>query len=361
MTAGTLQPEPGDGRAEAPLPSPEVIEPIAARVRGIVDALDRALLGQHEVHELVVVGVLSQGHVLLEGMPGLGKTQMIHSLAQLLGLDFGRVQFTPDLMPSDIVGSSILQTSSDGRREMEFRPGPVFTNLLLADEINRASPKTQSALLEAMQEHRVTVLGQTRPLPEPFFVLASQNPVETEGTYPLPEAQLDRFLFKLEIRMPDAAVLEEIVQTRRRGQPPVLDALVDASSLADTFAVLEQVVLPPAVARYIAALVRGTHPDAESAPDLVQRMVRYGASPRAAIAFGEAARARALLAGRPSVGFEDVRTVAHPILAHRVILTHEARFERVTPASVVDAVLERIPTAPGALPRSAKLVEGAVT
>ncbi|MBN9524394.1 AAA family ATPase, partial [bacterium] len=203
-----------------PLLEPDELAPAAALAGRLLDQLDAMLLGRPALHRLVLIGILSRGHVLLEGVPGVGKTALVKALSHLLDLDFKRVQFTPDLMPGDVLGSHILQDVAGAGREMVFRPGPVFTHLLLADEVNRASPKTQSALLEAMQERCVTLLGTTRPLPDPFFVLATQNPIELEGTYPLPEAQLDRFLFKLVVEPADAATLDRIISTRRRGEPP---------------------------------------------------------------------------------------------------------------------------------------------
>ena len=268
--------------------------------------MDQVLLGRSQLHRMVLSGILSRGHILLEGLPGVGKTALIKALGQILNLQFRRVQFTPDLMPSDILGTHILRETAGGGREMTFQSGPVFTNILLADEINRASPKTQSALLEAMQERSVTLLGNTRMLPDPFFVLASQNPIELEGTYPLPEAQLDRFLFKLTVSDVSVDVLEEIISTRRRGEPPVPAAPVSAEELSRLFAVMERVYLPRAVSRYIARLVAASHPGNPEATADVAAYVTYGTSPRAAIAMAEAARAYALLAGRPSVGFEDV-------------------------------------------------------
>jgi MoxR-like ATPase len=326
-----------------------------ATLRRVSAALDSVLIGQHRVHHMVLVGVLSRGHVLLEGMPGLGKTTLIRALGTLLGLDFKRVQFTPDLMPGDIVGSSILQQTSGGHREMIFQPGPIFTNILLADEINRASPKTQSALLEAMQESRATVQGRTHVLPDPFFVLASQNPVELEGTYPLPEAQLDRFLLKVLVEMPGADVLEEIITTRRHGAAPDLAPVAGPQDVAALFAAMHAVVLPRPVARYIGRLVIATHPTGADAPDLVKRFVRHGASPRAAIALGEASRAAAMLAGRSTVGFEDVRSVAAPVLRHRMILGYEAGLERVSADDVVQQLLARVDEVPGALPKGVSL------
>jgi MoxR-like ATPase len=225
---------------------------------------------------------------------------------------------------------------------MIFEPGPVFTNILLADEINRASPKTQSAMLETMQEHSVTLRGQTRPLPDPFFVLASQNPIEMEGTYPLPEAQLDRFLFRVMFDAVDAPVLQNIITGRRRGNVPAPEWQLDADDLKYLFTVMENIFLPKPVASYIARLVSATHPDNAEAPEPVTRYVQYGASPRAAIAMAEAARAHALVDGRPTVGFEDVRAIARPVLNHRLILNYQARFDRMDAHGVLDQLLESL-------------------
>jgi MoxR-like ATPase len=318
-----------------PLLQPQELKPAVDLANRLLDQLDRMLLGRSDLHRLVLVGILSRGHVLLEGVPGVGKTALVKALSQLLGLDFKRVQFTPDLMPGDILGTHILQETTDGKREMTFRPGPVFTNLLLADEINRASPKTQSALLESMQERAVTLLGTTRPLPEPFFVLASQNPIELEGTYPLPEAQLDRFLFKLIVSTVDAEVLNQIISTRRRGEPPAPDWVMSAAELEQLFRIMERVFLPRPVARYIARLVAATHPQAAEATERVRGYVTYGASPRAAIAIAEAARGYALLAGRPTVGFDDVKAVTPSVLNHRLILNYKARLDQVDAFAVV--------------------------
>ncbi|MDX2033040.1 MAG: AAA family ATPase [Blastocatellia bacterium] len=321
------------------LPQPEDLIPAVERANRILAQLDRILLGRSELHRLVLTGILSRGHILLEGLPGVGKTALVKALGELLHLEFNRVQFTPDLMPSDILGAHILQETAEGRRTMEFHPGPIFTNLLLADEINRASPKTQSALLEAMQERSVTLLGATRPLPDPFFVLASQNPIELEGTYPLPEAQLDRFLFKLHVTGADVDALDQIISTRRRGEVPAPEFRVSREELQEVFAVMDRIFLPRPVSRYIARLVAATHTDGAEATDAVRSYVGYGASPRAAIAIAEAARAFALLAGRPTVGFEDVKAVAAPVLNHRLVLNYKARFDGVTAATILDGLL----------------------
>lgn len=323
------------------LPSPEEIEAAVALTQRTLGELDRLLLGRADFHRLVLVGILSRGHILLEGVPGVGKTALIKALGEILQVQFNRVQFTPDLMPSDILGSHILQETASGERQMVFQPGPIFTQILLADEINRASPKTQSALLEAMQERSVTLLGTTRSLPSPFFVIASQNPIELEGTYPLPEAQLDRFLFKLTVGGPAADVLEGIITSRRRGEPPAVETHLSQDDLEGLFEVLDRIYLPRAVARYIAQLVASSHPG-DAAPANISQYVDYGASPRAAIAMAEASRALALLNGRPTVGFEDVREVAPAVLSHRLILNYQAGFEGVSAASLVDELLQSV-------------------
>jgi MoxR-like ATPase len=328
---------------------PAEVERGAALARELCEGLDRALLGQQELTRLFVTALLARGHVLLEGLPGLGKTELVKALSRLLGLDFRRLQFTPDLLPGDVTGGHILEESEAGRR-LVFHPGPVFTHLLLADEINRASPKTQSALLEAMQERRVTVLGETRELEEPFLVLATQNPIELEGTYPLPEAQLDRFLFKLEVARPDRATLERIVSERHGGRPPELDEVTDRSGLRELHALVDRVHLPRAVASYVSRLVDATHPDSDLAPQEVREYVRHGASPRAAIAIVEAARAHALLAGKPGVGFDDIHAVAVPCIAHRVVLDYRARLDGLDGAGLVRAVLAGVGELDEALP-----------
>ena len=319
--------------------TPEQLAAATDLTRRALAELDRILLGRADLHRLVLAGILSRGHILLEGLPGLGKTALVKAVGDILRLDFKRVQFTPDLMPADILGAHILQETGAGRREMTFQPGPVFTNILLADEINRASPKTQSALLETMQERSVTLLGQTRPLPAPFFVLASQNPIELEGTYPLPEAQLDRFLFRLLVQNVDVEILNRIISSRRRGEPPAPAWSMSREELDLLFRTMDGVFLPQTVARYVARLVAATHPDGPQATEAVRAYVLYGASPRAAIAIAEAARACALIDGRPTAGFEDVKRVAGPVMNHRLILNYKARFDQMTPTRLLDELV----------------------
>jgi len=337
---------------------PEELQPATDLARKTLEQLDRILLGRSELHRLVLIGILSRGHVLLEGLPGLGKTALVRTVGQILKLDFKRVQFTPDLMPGDVLGAHILQETASGKREMVFQPGPVFTNILLADEINRASPKTQSAMLETMQEGSVTLLGTTRALPQPFFVLASQNPIELEGTYPLPEAQLDRFLFRLLFDNVDAEVLVRIISERRRGELPAPTWQMERQQLEQLFQVMGRIYLPRPVSRYIARLIAATHPGAAEATDAVNKYINYGASPRAAIAIAEAARGHALVSGRPSVGFEDVKAVAQPVLNHRLILNYQARFDRLTTSKLVTELIDRMDETGLNLPKDVEVAAG---
>jgi len=336
---------------------PDELSPAVDLVSQALAQLNTILLGREELHQMVIVAILSRGHILFEGLPGLGKTALVNALGQILQLDFKRIQFTPDLMPGDILGAHILQGKDDGSREMVFRPGPVFTNILLADEINRASPKTQAAMLETMQEYSVTLMGTTRALPRPFFVLASQNPIELEGTYPLPEAQLDRFLFKLVVRDVDVDVLDEIITTRRHGRPPAPKWQMTVEQLGNIFNVFDRILLPKPVSRYIARLVGATHSGSSEATDLVREYVSYGASPRAAIAIAEAARGQALLASRPTVGFEDAKKVAHAVLNHRMILNYKARFDKVDTFAVIDGLLSELDESGIDLPRDVAVRE----
>lgn len=310
----------------------------AKHLRSLSGGLNEVLFGQQELIDLVIAGILARGHILLEGLPGLGKTELVKGLSKLLHLDTKRVQFTPDLLPGDITGNPVLQ-ENEGRREFVFQPGPLFTNIVLADEINRASPKTQSALLEAMQERRVTVLGKTHDLPKPFFVLATQNPIELEGTYPLPEAQLDRFLFKLDVTRNDVDTLQRIVSNRELGTEPNVAPVMSAEIFQSLLELTRRIFLPDVVANYIARLVDATHPGQSAAA----KGIRYGASPRAALALASGCKARALMQERTHASFEDVRAIAPSVLRHRIVLDYNARVEGRSTADIIRDLLQEVP------------------
>lgn len=319
----------------------------ADKLKALRDRIKAVILGQEELIDLVVVALLSRGHILLEGLPGLGKTELVKAVSQILDVEAGRIQFTPDLLPGDITGNPMLE-EVDGQRRFVFQRGPVFTNLLLADEINRASPKTQSALLEAMQEHRVTVAGESHELPKPFFVFATQNPIELEGTYPLPEAQLDRFLFKLEITRTSTDVLEQIIEKRSLGVAVHSSAALNKESFQELMEQTSNVFIPKVVSKYIARLVNSTHPGELEGNEVVQ----YGASPRAAIGMAAAVRARALMHGRVHASCDDVAAVAAPILGHRIVLNYQAKMEGLTCRAFVEGLLEKVTPDEAPLPRS---------
>jgi len=312
-------------------------EEAAKKINELSSTLNNVIYGQEELIELIISGLLARGHVLLEGLPGLGKTELIKSLSKALGLDTKRVQFTPDLLPGDITGNPVLQ-ENNGSRSFVFQQGPIFTNLMLADEINRASPKTQSALLEAMQESRVTVLGESHLLPQPFFVLATQNPIELEGTYPLPEAQLDRFLFKLEVFRNEVSTIERIVNSRELGVEPTVEQVMDEATLQNLLDLTRNVYLSESVANYIARLVDATHPGRSSQSSSIQ----YGSSPRAALSLASAAKAQAIIHGRPHTSFEDVKRVAPAVLRHRILLSYNAKIEGVTTNNIIENLLNEV-------------------
>ena len=328
--------------------SPEVdtaaISDFVRRAKDIEIELRKVIVGQHDAVRQVMLALFAGGHVLLEGVPGLGKTLLVRTLGDVLSLRFNRIQFTPDLMPADIVGTTIVSEDLDGRRALRFQAGPVFANIVLADEINRATPKTQSALLEAMQEQTVSAGEATRPLPKPFFVMATQNPLEMEGTYPLPEAQLDRFLFKVQVPFPRHNELEQILQrTIRPGGPEATPRHVaNADDVLRMLRVAREVVLAPHLATYAVRLILATHPNEVAAPPAVRQYVRHGASPRGLQALVAGAQVRALLEDRFNVAREDLQAVALPALRHRLILGFEAQADGITPDRLVGDVLSSV-------------------
>ncbi|HEY3331449.1 MAG TPA: MoxR family ATPase [Capsulimonadaceae bacterium] len=304
--------------------------------------ISKVIVGQDEIVEAVLVALFAGGHVLLEGVPGLGKTLLVRTLSQVLDLKFSRIQFTPDLMPGDISGTTmIVEDPASGRRSFQFQPGPIFGNLILADEVNRATPKTQSALLEAMQEQSVTVSGVRHDLASPFFVLATQNPIEMEGTYPLPEAQLDRFLFKLLVKSPALHDLTSIIDRTTGTDIASAEKIVDGTQIMEMRAVCREVPIAPHVREFAARVVLCTHPGANGTPEAVNKYVRFGASPRGAQGLVLAAKVRALRDGRFNVAFEDIRRVAFDTLRHRLILSFEADAEGITPDQIIDKALQR--------------------
>ena len=298
------------------------------KIQELKDQIASVIVGQEQTVDLVLAAILANGHVLIEGVPGVAKTLLARLTARLIDADFSRIQFTPDLLPSDITGSEIYVSQ---KGEFEFRKGPIFANLVLADEINRATPKTQSALLEAMQEHTVTIGTTSHQLPEPFLVLATQNPIENEGTYPLPEAQLDRFLFKVLVKFPDRQELREIVELTEGNHPPKIEKVMDRESLLAARACVAQIPIADAVMDYILDLVMATHAD--------NPYIREGASPRAAQALIRTARARAFMENRLNVSFEDVKCVALPVLRHRILLSFDAVSEGITEDAVIGQIL----------------------
>jgi MoxR-like ATPase len=304
--------------------------------------LAKIIVGQQALLHDLLVTLLAGGNALLEGIPGLGKTMLIRALAQVLDCSFSRIQFTPDLMPADIVGSMIITETDDGKRGFRFVKGPIFANLVLADEINRAAPRTQSALLEAMQEQSVTVSGETYSLPRPFFVLATQNPIEMEGTYPLPEAQIDRFLYKLHVPYPSEDELIEIARRTTGPSLPGIDTVINSSVLVSMQHLARQVPVANGVYRYAARLVGATHPQAEDAMDSVRRNLRIGASPRGLQALVWGGKVEALLDNRKAVSIEDIRKVIYPALRHRLIFNFEAQAEGIDPDAILDEIVKQV-------------------
>lgn len=315
---------------------------ISGALARVEQELQKVIVGQQEVIRLLLVALVAGGHVLLEGVPGLGKTLIVRTLSQALSLKFSRIQFTPDLMPADITGTRVLAQDPDGRRHFQFQPGPLFAQIILADEINRATPKTQSALLEAMQERCVTVAGTSFPLDQPFFVLATSNPIEMEGTYPLPEAQVDRFFFKLKVGFPPEEELARIVDRTTTNELPQAAPVLGGEDIIQMGRVAREVPVASHVRDSIVRLVLATHPSSKYATPAVRKYVRYGASPRAAQAITLAAKVTALLAGRFNVSSQDVAKVAHAALRHRVILNFQGEAEGVDTDYTVSEALEHM-------------------
>jgi len=324
----------------------EAVKKLAEAYGVVKKELAKVIVGQDKVVEEVLIAIFSRGHCMLEGVPGLAKTLLVSTLARVLTLDFRRIQFTPDLMPSDITGTEILQQNKDtGERTMNFVPGPLFANIILADEINRTPPKTQAALMEAMQERQVTTAGQTRRLPDPFFVLATQNPIEQEGTYPLPEAQLDRFMFKIFVDYPAENEEYEIVRSTTAMWTPDLKKILGAQDILALQEIVRRVPAAEHVIRYAMKLVRQTRVNSPEAPSFIKEMVSWGAGPRACQYLILGGKARAILNGRYYVSCEDVRAVAHPVLRHRIITNFNAEAEGITPDKIVDKLIKATPSA----------------
>jgi MoxR-like ATPase len=318
-------------------------ERVEAFVRGyerLKSEVHKVIVGHDEIVDQVLVSLLAGGHVLLEGVPGLGKTLLVRTLASCLDLTFSRIQFTPDLMPADIVGTNIIAEDPEGRRHFQFERGPIFAHILLADEVNRATPKTQSALLEGMQEGSVTVSGIGHRLPMPFFVLATQNPIEMEGTYPLPEAQLDRFLFKLKVRYPALEELNEIIDRTTRAHEPAIERVMTGEEVVAFRELVREVPIATHVRNFASTAVMATHPQWEGAPEITRRYLRYGASPRAAQALVLGGKVLALRAGRFNVSIDDVKAIALPAMRHRIILNFEGEAEGIDGDRLIADVLD---------------------
>jgi len=313
------------------------------RFRSVKSEIGKVIVGNDDVIEGILIAMLAGGHALLEGVPGLGKTKLVHTLADVLHLDFHRIQFTPDLMPADIIGTNVVHETAEGARHLDFQRGPIFAQIVLADEINRATPKTQSALLEAMQEGSVSVGNETFVLDQPFFVLATQNPLEMEGTYPLPEAQLDRFLFKLKLGFPSVGELHDIMDRTTQVEAPKVTRVLGGDEILEMRSTVRSVPIARPIQDYAIRLVLATHPEFDEAVDETRQYVRYGAGPRAVQALVLAGKIRALIDDRVHVSAEDIRNVALPALRHRVLLNFEGEADRVDTDTILQAILDNLP------------------
>ena len=318
------------------------IQKFSQQCKNIFAQIERDVIGQKDIVEETIIAMIAGGNVLLEGVPGVGKTRLVRTLGRVFDLPFSRIQFTPDLMPADVTGTNIIVKDENGNSSFQFQPGPVFSNIILADEINRATPKTQSALLEAMQEHTVTVMGVSRKLNEPFFVLATQNPIEQDGTYPLPEAQMDRFMFKLIVKNPTLNELMDIVNLTQKTMAEVADAACSGEELLEMRATANAIPVAQDVLKYAMTLCSATHPDSECATEAAKKYVRVGASPRAGQALISAAKVKALMDGRYNVSYDDLNELAYPVLRHRMKLNFEAIAERVSADEIVKMIIAEV-------------------
>ncbi|SKC72934.1 AAA family ATPase [Maledivibacter halophilus] len=312
------------------------------KFNSIKNEIQKAIIGQEELIEKVLIAMLCEGNVLLEGVPGLGKTQLVKTIGEVLNLEFSRIQFTPDLMPADVLGTNIIVNDENGRNRFEFQRGPVFTNILLADEINRATPKTQSAMLQCMQEKMVTSGNTTYNLDKPFFVLATQNPIEMEGTYALPEAQMDRFIFKLNVEFPNLKELQDIVNLTTNSNNIDLEKITDREDILKMINISKEIPISEPVLEYAMKLVLFTHPQGEGSPEITKKYVRFGSSPRGAQAIVRSAKVKALIEGRFNVSFDDIKYVAFPALRHRLILNFEAMGDNVDSDYVIDKIIDKV-------------------
>src|SRR5215467_6105338 len=350
MAEPTLAPAPGATGSASAAPSTtkprslgDILQEFSHHRRVMQEELQKIIVGQNDVIEQMFAAIFTRGHCLLEGVPGLAKTLMVSTVARILDVQFKRIQFTPDLMPSDITGTNVLEEDENGRRNFRFVDGPIFTNILLADEVNRTPPKTQAALLQAMQEREVSVGQTTHPLPEPFFVITTQNPIEQEGTYPLPEAQLDRFMFNIKVDYPSAAEEEQILSATTRNKKPDVRKVLSGRAIVNLQKLVGSVAVSEYIVKYVAKLVRATRPKDASAPEFVRDLVDWGAGPRAGQFLIQGGKALAAMEGRFSVAIDDVKKIAVPVLRHRLSTNFQAQAEGMTSESVVLRLLKEIP------------------
>ena len=316
------------------------IDVFSKTVEQIKTEIHKDVVGQEDVIENVIIAIIAGGNVLLEGVPGVGKTRLVRSLGNVLNLPFSRIQFTPDLMPSDVTGTNVIEKDADGKMKTVFQKGPIFANLILGDEINRATPKTQSAMLEVMQEHKVTISNVTYPMSEPFFVLATENPVEQDGTYPLPEAQMDRFMFKLIMKFPTVEELKNIVNMTQVTLDETANSIVDGPTILEMRALAKDVPVADDVLKYAMNLVSNTHPELEQTSEVAKKYIKYGASPRAGQALITAAKIRALINGNYNVSYEDIDALAYPVLRHRIKINYNAINDRLTVEDVISQLIK---------------------